>query len=232
MKKKHSFLKSGIVWSIILMIVGIALASKGNTLGGALLFFAVVLFVITVIRRIHRRIWKKPNQPVTQEPAKQSEPAERATPVADTGLQSETHIVAGVNHHKKEVVSIGIENDDYSLTSAELREEYEPGDRIFEYTFSAKPALVFEPDNPHDPNAIRVEADGVHIGYIKSGSTPHVRKLLESERIISMELDIYGGRFKYLEEDDDDDYESESKVVVRRETHDYAARLTLRVKPE
>ena len=38
-------------------------------------------------------------------------------------------------------------------------------------------ALVREPDNPHDPNAIRVEVGGLYLGYVPR----HIAKDLASE---------------------------------------------------
>ena len=112
------------------------------------------------------------------------------------------------------------------MSATEAIESYDYGDRVYEYEFYAHPALVPEPDNPHDRNAIRVEADGVHIGYIKSGSTAHVRKLMEEDRIKSMDIEIGGGRYKQLEENDD-----ERPTMIKDRT-EYWARLTIYVKPD
>lgn len=44
--------------------------------------------------------------------------------------------------------------------------------------------MIEEPDNPEDPNAIKVVMDGEPIGYIKAGSCARVKKLIREERIV------------------------------------------------
>jgi len=41
-------------------------------------------------------------------------------------------------------------------------------------------SLVEEPDNKYDPNAIKIIADDMHIGYIPGMVAPHVKELLNN----------------------------------------------------
>jgi hypothetical protein len=57
---------------------------------------------------------------------------------------------------------------------------------------------VPEPENPHDPKAIKVLVDGVHVGYIKAGSCAHIHKLIRENRIQKIVPRIVGGKYKEL----------------------------------
>lgn len=113
--------------------------------------------------------------------------------------------VAGVSHYSDDIMkNIAYENDDYSLSAKELSETYDVGDRVFEYSFDdCNASLVPEPTNEHDPNAIRVEVKGILIGYVKRGSCSHVKNLLNSSDFDHIKVEIGGGKYKRLYEDDD-----------------------------
>lgn len=107
------------------------------------------------------------------------------------------HSVAGTSFHQAEIKAMGEKNPDFALTKAEMFKRGRM--EVYEYTFSPKKAeLVPEPDNPHDPKAIKVLVDGVHVGYIKSGSCAHVHKLIREGRIEKIVPQIVGGKSKYL----------------------------------
>lgn len=127
---------------------------------------------------------------------------------AKTGQTIERVHVRGVENYKKNIISVATENPDYSLTKRELQEDY-LDERVWQYQFFVRAALVPEPDNQYDPNAIMVQADGLCIGYVPKGSTAHIRKLMESGRIKHMDLKIGGGKYKEVTEVDDDEYELE-----------------------
>lgn len=119
--------------------------------------------------------------------------------------------VAGVSFHQNEIASLGYENSDYEMSKKEIIDSSMENEKIYAVEFDPQRVeLEPEPDNPHDPNAIKVIVDGVHVGYIKKGSTAHVRNLLAAGGKVSAE--IYGGKYKMLchyDEDDDDVYEME-----------------------
>lgn len=65
-------------------------------------------------------------------------------------------------------VSMGRRNRDYwDLTDAQLAEKYPDDKRVWAYSFPRVPCdLIPEPDNPDDPNAVKIILDGQQIGYV------------------------------------------------------------------
>lgn len=140
------------------------------------------------------------------------------------------HRVAGTQYHQAELLSLGLTNDDYDKTKRELFEEELFDERIYEYWFDPdKVELIPEPDNPNDPNAIKVVVDDVHIGYIKAGSCTHVRNVMEAGNISAITCDIYGGKYKILElENEDDDRDPRiSDYTLTKESDDFGATITI-----
>lgn len=110
-----------------------------------------------------------------------------------------TYKVAGVSYRLKNIMELASENDEYSYSKKELIESELTGQRIWKYDFCAnKVGLVPEPDNPQDPNAIKVIIDGLHVGYIKAGSCAHLLKVLSEERLGKIEAIVGGGPYKYV----------------------------------
>lgn len=140
----------------------------------------------------------------------------------------ENHFVAGTSYHRDELLELAHENEDYHLSKKELEEEYYGTDPIYQYEFFPdKVELVPEPTNEYDPNAIKVIVDGQHIGYIKKGLCNHIHKLINENRIMSIDCDIYGGNYKELIVDD---YSDKSKIV--KSERNFGAKVILRIKKE
>ena len=128
----------------------------------------------------------------TQTPA----PAQAPTQTPNT---TERHKVAGISYRTAELIALGTSNSDFDLNKREMIEEGLIEERVYEWDFYPSTCeLKPEPDNPEDPNAIKVEVDGTHIGYIKKGSCAHIHKLLREGRIESVSCEIGGGRYKIL----------------------------------
>lgn len=128
---------------------------------------------------------------------KQEEPPKPAEPEVPEGAKTVRHTVAGTNYRQDTLLAMGVKNPDYNLNKRELVKRWPNGVTVYEYIFSPKKAeLVPEPDNPHDPKAIKVLIDGQHVGYIKAGSCAHVHKLLRENRIQSIKPQIIGGKSK------------------------------------
>ena len=141
-------------------------------------------------------------------------------PVDQKATNIERVHVRGVNNYLSNIISVATENDDYNLSMEEMVEDHED-ERVYQYDFYVKAGLVPEPDNPYDPNAIMVQADGLCIGYVPKGSTSHILKLMASGRIQSMDLKIGGGRYKEVVENDDGEYE------IKKNEKKYSAVLEL-----
>lgn len=143
------------------------------------------------------------------------------------GKRIETFHVAGTSYREDAILSLAEENDDYNLSKKELIDDGMEDERIYKYYFPAMQSkLVPEPDNPHDPNAIKVLVNGVHIGYVKAGSCSHVKNLLASGKVSSYGVDIVGGPYKRVYEDDDGDYQLE------KENHNFGATLMITVQDD
>ena len=115
------------------------------------------------------------------------------------------HKVAGITNYVDNLMGIAFENSDYTLSNSEIKESYSVGDKIDKYDFDFRVArLVEEPDNPVDPNAIRVELDGVLIGYVKSGSCSEIRNKMHSDNYKGIIItELHYGDYKEVYEDDE-----------------------------
>ncbi len=62
--------------------------------------------------------------------------------------------------------------------------------------------LIPEPDNPYDPNAIKVIHEDIgHIGYVPKESTQKVKSVLDKD--YEVEWKLVGGKKKYVDYDED-----------------------------
>ena len=128
--------------------------------------------------------------------------------------------ITGVKHYADNIKSLMFENDEYSWSNKDLLDAYIEGDDIPEYISTATHVeLIPEPDNQYDSNAIRVEIEGVKVGYVKSGSCSHVKNLLKSPNFKYVMIDklIYGNIKHIYSDENDKDYievrEYDSPVV-------------------
>lgn len=126
--------------------------------------------------------------------------------------------VAGVAYHEQELLdNIMYENDDYNMKKSELIDLDMVNERIYKYEPDfMNVELVPDPTNEHDPNAIKVVVDDVHIGYVPEKKTSKVKKILDKNEIIALACAISGGPYRYIKENYDDDgdaYEDEKCEV-------------------
>ena len=143
----------------------------------------------------------------------------------------ERHKLAGTSYHMDAIMALAQENPDYDLTKREIIDDDLTDERIYQYTFTDGPVeLVDDPDNEHDPNAIKVLIAGQHIGYIKRGSTGRIHNLQRAGRVLGVTAEIYGGKYKVVICDDDDDG-AEHYDLIKDETG-YGAAIEILVRPE
>lgn len=162
------------------------------------------------------------NVAVTRQPAVNEHPvprianaADKRVPVAPTqsDTKTKTYKVAGVSHYVDNIMSLACENTDYEMSKRELIDDGFVEEKVWKYNFyPSNLELQPEPDNPHDPNAIKVIIDGEHVGYIKSGSCAHVRKIINEGSVVRADCIIGGGPYKYISEDYD--YEKDKEVYA------------------
>ena len=138
-----------------------------------------------------------------------------------------THKVAGVSYYTENIIKLASENEDYNLTKRELVDEGLTDEKIWKYQFfPGETELIPEPDNPEDPNAIKVVVDGLKIGYIKAGSCSHVLKVLRENRCLGVDCEIYGGPYKIVYEDYDDEKDKDV-YTMEKDEHSFAVTLTM-----
>lgn len=167
------------------------------------LFYSLPRFIIKRVKKA-RKINAQPLQaPQAIIPLSGTQTPKNEPTKAPTG-KVETHKVAGISHYLDAVEALGVYNDDYDLSKRELIEEGRTAERIYRTDyFVSRVELVPEPDNPYDPNAVKVICDGQHIGYIKAGSCSHILRLLREDLIKAIEAEVAAGPYKILLEDYD-----------------------------
>lgn len=144
--------------------------------------------------------------------------------------------VVGESYHKKEIATLGYDNPDYKLAKGELykRGYYEKA--VYAYYFPKLEAtLQPEPDNKHDPNAIKVLVRGIHVGYIGRTDCPAIKTMLDNGRIRRVQASIRGGdsRMIYTEMA----YPPEERIPISdlridRNTSDFSVTLFVDALPQ
>lgn len=184
-----------------------------------------------------KRLFRGSKDPAPQpkvEPAAVSEPAPAPAPEPAPAPQGKTekHQVTGIKYYMDAIMSLAKPNPDYTKNKEALQRAGLTETTVTEYTWPVYEAeLEPEPDNPHDPNAIKVLANGLVVGYIKAGSCARVLKRIREDRIERMTIQFGGGRGKILVQDIDNSVKRQLYTVEERNTV-YWANLFLHLKPE
>lgn len=154
-------------------------------------------------------------QPVTPKP----QPAPKQA--SETKLKK--YKVTGTSHYLDSILELASENLDYDLSKKELIDEGYENERIYQYNFyPIKVDLVPEPDNPFDPNAVKVIVEDLLVGYIKAGSCSHILKAIKENKIVKIDCEIGGGKYKYLGYDED-----EEKYSLEKDESPYFVHLSI-----
>lgn len=124
--------------------------------------------------------------------------------------------ITGTSRYEKEIKSLLCEDCDYKESNAYLVDNYDEGASIWKYlTFRSDDVdLIEEPDNPYDPGAIRVQVNGVSVGYVKQGATSRVRNLMKTDGV-KLFASISGGPYKSIYEDDNGDLRVEKNEIAQ-----------------
>lgn len=205
---------SSFLFAIVLIVLGIGILSIGITKYNE----KQEMQELALRRKIMAAAAKA--APVAEKPS--SAPAPKPAVKQKSNSESakyKTYKVAGVTHYAKNIESLGLENEDYFKSKRELIDDDLIGERIWKYQFyPEKVELVPEPENPEDPNAIKVIVDNEHVGYIKRGSCSHVKKLLREGTIADIDCTIGGGPYKFISEEYDDEKDKEVYILEKDET--------------
>lgn len=74
-------------------------------------------------------------------------------------------------------------------------------DKVWKYEgyFTLDVNLATEPDNEHDHNAVKVIANGYHVGYIPATQARKIKVFLDNETPYRGMISVAGGPFKYFD---------------------------------
>lgn len=183
---------------------------------------------------------RKPNEPVsTSLPIDEPLPEEPKPAPQDNGtvesvqppvddFVNKTYRVTGVQHYADNLLKIAVPNSNYDMSKKEIIDFGLTDQYIWEHEFyPSKLELQPEPDNPHDPNAIKVLIDDMLVGYIKSGSCKHLLNIIEQGRFLGASCKIGGGRYKRVNEDYDYDRDK-STYSLDKDERDFSIVLTVK----
>lgn len=205
-----------IIKQVIFLILGLFFLFIGIAEPGFLAVGAVFIFLAWKARKTYKKIGQEAAAPApapaTQTPrqaapvAASAAPVPAATPVAPAPKPTpKTYKVTGLTHYMENLMTLASENDDYQMSKRDLINDGLTDQRVYQYDFYASKAeLVPEPDNPHDPKAIKVVVDGQHVGYIKAGSCAHLNKVIRENRVEKIDVEVGGGKYKIVHEDCDE----------------------------
>lgn len=202
-----------VAFSIVYAVLGVL--KKDGIVSDIAVILAVVLSIAFGLACALAKPKEKAAAPQDQQPEAAGEPAQVEEPAQAEEQPAtavpvgtvKTYKVAGVTHYEQNIMSFAQENPEYSLSKKQLIDGvfmlYDT-EKIWKYDFlMPKIELVPEPDNAYDQNAIKVMADGKHVGYIKSGSCTHLLKCIQEKRIAGITCQIGGGPYKLLEKEED-----------------------------
>lgn len=127
--------------------------------------------------------------------------------------------IVGESYYKAEIAELGTIAQNYYWPQERLYEKFVEGDRVYKYSFAELDAqLVPEPENPHDPNAIRVAVNGKTVGYIARDNTIRISDI--KNRGLTVKANITGGPYKEITETED------GMLLSEKEDYDFRVRLS------
>lgn len=97
--------------------------------------------------------------------------------------------------HKDGIMAVCERRPGFSVSDAEFLHRYKPGRKVYQFAYrDGEGALIPEPQNRHDPNAIGVYVDGYMVGYVPAELCRSVKALIASpHRVV---VSIHGGPWK------------------------------------
>ena len=136
--------------------------------------------------------------------AKKAAAAAPAAPVRQSAAQPTERTAyafkaVGESHYKEHLKYVCRRSELADLSDDELRAEGLYDTRIYDYEFADYPVeLVPEPENPHDPNAIRVMISGLQVAHIARDQTDAVRCLMSSGKVLGIRATVEHGDYRVL----------------------------------
>ena len=196
----------GVVLLIYAVLLFLRLPSAGviSALGG-------VIILIATARSSREKVEKKTVSPVAVPPVTSVTSVTSVTPGEEPhpeqelgdGLKMVTFLGAGMFFRLDSFNHFGTPNPLYDYSRKELIESGIVGERVYEYSYKlGRITFEDEPANEFDPNAVKILSDGIHIGYIKKGSTSRLRNIMK-KNVLAIEATAGGGNYKEVYEDGD-----------------------------
>lgn len=202
---------------IFLMIVGLSAIVGKEFVPGVVLIVAGFF----VFKKFNKPKVTKSKKVISSTPTENKAPKKNHFKFNVAGISKTNDKGKDIQKLIKEYVTESIEmghTDKYEdMTNAEILES---GREVYEVALYGdyEVELIPEPNNPYDPNAIRViHSDIGHIGYVPRDFITNVKLLIDSE--CHLEWKLVGGKLKYI------DY-GEDKVKTRTLTYGIEVTLT------
>ena len=194
---------AGVVLLVFAVLLFFRLPSAGviSAVGG-------VIVLISTARSSREKV-EKTSGPAVSVPTASvptvAPPVEEPLPEQNLGegVKMVTFLGAGMYYRLDNFNRFGTPNPLYEYSRKELIESDIVDERIYEYSYKiGKITFEDEPTNEYDPNAIKILSDGIHIGYIKKGSTTRLRNIMK-KNVLSIEATAGGGNYKEVYENGD-----------------------------
>ena len=87
-------------------------------------------------------------------------------------------------------------NDDYRMKKADIFDIYGMGDRIYKNEYPVRRAEYVQEDG-----RIRIDGDGLPLGYVKKGSVSKFRNMLSNPNFEKMYVEVHFGKYLEVKED-------------------------------
>ena len=222
-----------LAFGVAFVIMGLFSILIGEGGGVPMVVLGVIMFIHGRNKRKQRNapapepvpepIQPKPQAAPVIRPRLTVEPAETPKPKLE-GVKTITLKAKGISRYQDAVKELGIENEEYRYTKKQIIEEGLEDEEISDYSFYPMDAyLIEEPENPYDSNAIAIYVHDSKIGYVDSGLTSIVKKILRSGNLISSTCEIVGGNYRVYDSEDEEFFVKELSL---------GARITLEYKAE
>lgn len=132
--------------------------------------------------------------------ATEEKPAPKVEEVKPQTITKE-YEVAGVEFYLKNLLPMMEPNYLYSYKKQDLIDTCNYDIPIYKTVSTATNLqLLQEDDNPHDPNAVLVLLNEKIVGYIARKDCKHVRHLMDNDLIVKFTCQVYGGKYKQVNE--------------------------------
>ncbi len=173
-----------IIGAAIVLLGGLVVSAGEASAGTFMIVFGVLFFWFAFL--LNKRGTRKAGNKM-----------KRSAPEPDSAKNPLKFEIYGLFNRVEDFIALADENKNYKLPDEEFLEKYSSGRPVYRYWFNNihMVELVPEPDNPKDPNAIKVVLEGVHVGYVPRDLCIAVaEKLQEGYR---PRVKASGGPYKY-----------------------------------